>query len=95
MQNRVTDTKNSTTQCWALDPKLTLKAKGLLTLLSTHEAGFTMTEALALSRDGRDATRAAFGELLETGYITRHDSRDEHNRYTGVTYRLAAAGQPT
>lgn len=74
---------------WATNPHLSLKAKGLLTLIATKPTGFSVTELLTLSRDGRDATRTAIDELLEAGYITRHDGRDEHERFTGVIYRPA------
>jgi len=59
------------------NPALSLKAKGALAMMLTFpdDWEYHLTHLEALSRDGRDALRAAIRELEDAGYITRRQTR--------------------
>lgn len=61
------------------NPRLSLKAKGLLCYLLSHRHSFDLNEAfiIAGSLDGKHATRAAMKELEDEGYARRHQMRAE------------------
>ena len=58
----------------ARDSRLSLQAKGLLTVLLSRQDDWTyyLREVQKHSTNGRDATRAAFHELEAAGYVQRH-----------------------
>jgi len=62
---------------WIRDKRLSLKAKGLLTYLLSHETGYTLTlERIARdTKDGRSAIRAAAAELIEAKYVVTKQQR--------------------
>ena len=62
---------------WIRDKRLSLKAKGLLTYLLSHETGYTLTlERIARdTKDGRSAIRAAAAELIEAKYVLTKQQR--------------------
>jgi hypothetical protein len=63
----------------ARDSRLSLRARGLLVLLSSHAVGYT-TSLRALARqnpEGIDAIRVAVNELERFGYLVRERVRDE------------------
>lgn len=68
----------------ARDSRLTLKARGLYALLSSHAVGYT-TSLRALARqnpEGIDAIRTAVHELERYGYLVREgQERDEQERF--------------
>jgi len=55
------------------DPRLSLKARGLLVQLLSHEDGWQQSVAYCARecRDGRDSIKAAFRELEQAGYAQR------------------------
>jgi hypothetical protein len=53
------------------DPNLSLKAKGLLSILLLVEEELTARELSQLSRDGIDAVRNGLRELIEQGWLQR------------------------
>jgi len=53
------------------DPNLSLKAKGLLSILLLVEEELTARELSHLSRDGIDAVRNGLRELIEQGWLQR------------------------
>lgn len=75
----------------AHDPKLSLKAKGLLlTMLAFPEDWvYHISHIETLSKDGRDSTRSAINELISEGYISRERVRGEDGKYLGYNYTIA------
>lgn len=73
-----------------LDPRLSLKAKGLLAvMLSTPEGPSHILKHIAtLSTDGRESTRSAVRDLESRGYVTRTRSRANDGRMAGTGYRV-------
>jgi hypothetical protein len=86
---------------WVRDPNLTMKAKGLLTYLLSHEAGFTLTLD-RISRDTKDertAIRSAVGELVKNNYVVTKQGRQRDGRLGPMTWviqnPLTASQNPT
>lgn len=74
------------------DPNLSLKAKGLLCILLSLPNDWSVykTQLASFSKDGRDATIAAFDELQKSGYVIgvrRHNSKGQFAGYDYVVYR--------
>lgn len=70
------------------DERLSLKAKGLLTMMLSQppDWDYTIQGLTEQLPDGRDAVRAAMNELIASGYVQRIRMKDEHGRYTGNHY---------
>lgn len=64
------------------DPNLSMKARGLLcTILSLPDDwDFSVNGILTLVPDGETAVRSAIKELIEYGYCTREEIRDEQTK---------------
>ena len=64
---------------------LTLKAKGLLSLMLSlpDDWNYNMQGLATLSRDGIDSVRSAIKELEHHGYAERHRLRNGEGRITG------------
>lgn len=60
------------------DKNLSLKAKGLLTLMLSFsdDWDYTLNGLVAISKDGIDATRTTLDELEKNGYLKRQRSRN-------------------
>lgn len=75
---------------WLRDQRLSLKAKGLLAQILTHEPGWRMTikHLAEVNGCGRDAIRSAIQELLGAGYLERSEERerDSQGRLGDYTY---------
>lgn len=58
---------------WFRDPRLSLKAKGLLGYFKGHKPGYRLTveQMIAETKDGKDAIYTALGELRTLGYVER------------------------
>ena len=78
------------------DARLSLKAKGLLSLiLSLPEAwNYTVAGLAKLSRDGKDAVRSCLDELGEAGYIQRGQVHKEDGTFGGNEYVVYEHPQP-
>lgn len=79
------------------DPELTWKAKGLLCyLLSLHDDWVVhVSELHSHSKEGLAATRTAFKELQEAGYIlSRRVKQDSGNLYAGWEHVVFDKPQP-
>jgi hypothetical protein len=81
------------------DGNLSLKAKGLLSLLLSLPADWAVykTQLASFSKDGRDATIAAFDELMDVGYIIgvrRHNEKGQFSGYDYVVYNEPATPFP-
>lgn len=74
---------------WARDKGLSLKARGLLVELMSHQAGWNITlESLRSEKDGTGAVRSAVTELEEAGWLTVERQRDENGRLGAADYFL-------
>lgn len=73
---------------WIRDTRLSLKARGLLTLLMSHEPGFEVSrERLARSgQDGDGAIRSAIAELEAAGYLKRSQIRSSGQRFGAAVW---------
>jgi hypothetical protein len=67
---------------WVRDNRLSLKARGLLTMLMSHRPGWSLSiNSIAKEcREGKDAIRTAIAELEELGYLERSQI-NESGRY--------------
>lgn len=72
------------------DSNLTLRAKGLLAQLLSHEDGWQQSLAYAEKQcdDGRHVVAAAFGELMSAGYATRARAKDHTGKFRGWDYDI-------
>lgn len=75
---------------WLRDPNLSLKARGLLGMLMSHDEGYIVTqEQLAkMGPDGRSAIESAIKELKEHGYLDISKRRDLGGRISGYVWEL-------
>lgn len=71
------------------DPKLSLKAKGLLAFMLSRpdDWSFSIKGLSKFCRDGPDAVRSAVAELEKRGYLVRTRTRS-HGRYQDVVYDI-------
>ncbi len=67
---------------WLRDSRLTFKARGLLGLVMSHSAGWSLSINLIAeqNQEGKDAVRSAIAELSQFGYLTR-EQVNEFGRY--------------
>lgn len=74
---------------WVRDPRISLKAKGLLVQLMSHTPGWTVSiGSLAQANDcGRDSIRSAVIELEEAGYLIRSQERTDDGQFAEVVWR--------
>jgi hypothetical protein len=73
---------------WVRDPRISLKAKGLLVQLLSHTPGWTVSiGSLAQANDcGRDSIRSAVIELEEAGYLIRSQDRNTGGQFAEVLW---------
>lgn len=87
---RVERTKNFTVMSnhHFKNKNLTLKAKGLLSLMLSlpDNWNYNMQGLATLSRDGIDSVRSAIKELEHHGYVERHRLRNEYGFYGDTEY---------
>ena len=91
-ENQFTQIHNA----WVRDPKLSYKAKGLLTYLLSHEVGYTITisQIIRESGDGRQAVRSALDELIEIGYLETQRTTDRRGYNAGLAYFIKDPKNP-
>lgn len=67
---------------WVRDERLSFKARGLLVLILSHTAGWSLSiNTLAKqNQEGKDAIRAAINELEMLGYLSR-SQQNENGRF--------------
>ena len=70
------------------DTQLSLKAKGLLSVMLSLPADwdYTLAGLAFISKEGVDAIRAAVNELVHTGYIIRSRRRNEVGQLSDTEY---------
>lgn len=63
---------------WLRDGRITLKARGLLALLMSHNPGWSVSinSLIEQNREGRDSLKAAVAELEAYGYLKRDQARE-------------------
>ena len=87
---RVERTRDYTVMCncHLRDQNLSLKAKGLLSMMLSlpDDWNFTAKGLAAICREGVDAIGSGLKELEKTGYIVRRVIRGEHGRITDTEY---------
>ena len=78
------------------NPDLTLKAKGLLSLMPSlpENWDYTLKGLSCICRENVDAIRTAVWELEKAGYITRRQGRDEKGKMTAIEYTIYEFPQP-
>lgn len=84
------------------DPNMSMKAKGLYAYLMSLPEDWVLhqTELKRHFKDGRDSIRTAVNELIENGYVTKVDTRNELGQIVDCTYTVyeeprKAKGNPT
>ena len=72
------------------DRRLSLKAKGLLTvMLSLPDSwNYTLHGLTAINQEGVDAIREAVRELEQAGYIVRTRARNAQGQLKGTVYTI-------
>ena len=72
------------------NPDLTLKAKGLLSLMLSlpENWDYTLKGLSCICRKNVDAIRTAVWELEKAGYITRRQGRDKKGKMTAIEYTI-------
>ena len=78
------------------NPDLTLKAKGLLSLMLSlpENWDYTLKGLSCICRENVDAIRTAVWELEKAGYIPRRQGRDEKGKMTAIEYTIYEFPQP-
>lgn len=84
-----TDQYTAVPNHWARDKSLSLKARGLLLELLSHQVGWSTTiESLRSEKDGRAAVKSAVDELVEAGWLVVEPVRDDGGLFVGSDWIL-------
>lgn len=72
------------------DPNMSMKAKGLYAYLMSLPEDWVLhqTELKRHFKDGRDSIRTAINELIQNGYVTKVDTRNELGQIIDCTYTV-------
>jgi hypothetical protein len=91
-ENQFTQIHNA----WVRDPKISYKAKGLLTYLLSHEVGYTITigQIIRESGDGKQSVRSALEELIKAGYLETKRTTDARGYNAGLAYFIKDPANP-
>lgn len=75
---------------WVRDGRISLKAKGLLIYLMSHEAGYeiTLDRIQRDTKDGRASIQSAAKELVDAGYLTVTRTRKLDQTYGRTRWEL-------
>ena len=96
---RVNKTKNYTvlSNYHFKEKKMSLKAKGLLSLmLSLPDSwNYTVAGLCSLSRDGKDSVMSGLSELEKFGYLIRTQKVNEKGQFSGIEYNIFEQPQET
>lgn len=81
---------------WLRDPKLSLKAIGLLAQLMSHEPGWSVSVVSVARQNGvsRGAVSTAVAELEAAGYLIRTQKRSETNQFAEVIWTTCDPREP-
>lgn len=84
-QNRPSREFAQIPNAWMRDARLSLRARGILAMLCTHEDGYAQPLAsMVTSREGKDAVLTAVRELEALGYLERRRGRDQETGLLGA-----------
>lgn len=72
------------------EKKMSLKAKGLLSLMLSlpNDWNYSVAGLVTLSKDGKDSVMTALAELEKFGYLTRQQLVNEKGQFSGVEYHI-------
>jgi hypothetical protein len=78
------------------EKKMSLKAKGLLSLMLSlpDDWNYSISGLVKLSKDGKDSVMTALAELEKFGYLTRTRLTNEKGQFAGVEYNIFETPQP-
>lgn len=78
------------------EKKMSLKAKGLLSLMLSlpDDWDYSIAGLATLSKDGKDSIMSALAELEKFGYLTRRRLTNEKGQFAGVEYNIYETPQP-
>lgn len=78
------------------EKKMSLKAKGLLSLMLSlpEDWNYSVSGLVSLSKDGKDSVMSALGELEKFGYLTRERVVNDKGQFAGVEYNIFEQPQP-
>ena len=81
---------------WLRDPKLSLKAKGLLAQLLSHSDGWSLTIGTLAKANGcgRDAVSKGIAELEGSGYLRREQGRSQAGKFAEVVWVTSEPDSP-
>lgn len=89
---RVHKTKNFTVMSnyHFKEKKMSLKAKGLLSLMLSlpDDWNYSIAGLVKLSKDGKDGVMSALAELEVFGYLTRIKTTNSKGQFSGVEYNI-------
>lgn len=74
----------------ARDPRISFKAKGVLSLMLSYPDTwrFSVQHIAGISKEGQGAIRAALRELEKYGYLKAIEKRDNYGRIAGIEYEV-------
>lgn len=72
------------------EKKMSLKAKGLLSLMLSlpDDWNYSIAGLVTLSKDGKDSVMSALAELEKFGYLTRERVVNEKGQFAGIEYNI-------
>lgn len=72
------------------EKKMSLKAKGLLSLMLSlpEDWDYSVAGLTSLSKDGKDGVMTALGELEKFGYLTRTRLVNDKGQFDGIEYNI-------
>jgi hypothetical protein len=75
---------------YLLDKNLSMKAKGLLSVILSmpDDKRMSLSALVEINRDGVTAIRGTVQELEDCGYLSRRRVRDEQGRLTSTEYTV-------
>ena len=78
------------------EKKMSLKAKGLLSLMLSlpDDWDYSVAGLATLSKDGKDSIMSALQELEKFGYLTRVRLTNDKGQFAGIEYNIYEKPQP-
>lgn len=72
------------------EKKMSLKAKGLLSLMLSlpDDWDYSIAGLASLSKDGKDSIMSALGELEKFGYLSRQRLVNDKGQFAGIEYNI-------
>lgn len=72
------------------EKKMSLKAKGLLSLMLSlpDDWNYSVSGLVSLSKDGKDSVMSALSELEKFGYLTRERLLNSKGQFAGIEYNI-------